>query len=50
MYILTTGNSAENRKIFSAKNAEIRKICVDAAQKNPFKREKIKKSRTDDRK
>jgi hypothetical protein len=24
---------AENRKIFSAKNAEIRKICVDTAQK-----------------
>ena len=24
--------TAKNRKIFSAKNAEIRKICADAAQ------------------
>ena len=27
--------TAKNRKIFSAKNAEIRKICADAAQMFP---------------
>ena len=28
--------TAKNRKIFSAKNAEIHKICADTAQKSAF--------------